>query len=81
MTLVTSGFSVIFGFREDVIGLWHIQILLIVAILSYDSYNREVNNSSCLTFCLALTEYLMPEYFVMLFIKFFKIKFLDTASS
>ena len=24
-----SGFNVIFGFREDMIGLWHIQILLI----------------------------------------------------
>lgn len=45
MTLVPSGFSVIFGFREDVIGLWHIQILLVAPILSCDSQNREVNNS------------------------------------
>lgn len=43
VTLVPSGFSVIFGFREDVIGLWHIHILLVAAILSCDSQNREVN--------------------------------------
>ena len=66
---------------RGLVRLWRIQILMTVAILSHDLWDREVNDSSYLTFYLTLAENLMPECLVMFPVQFFfLIKLLDVPS-